>query len=87
MALNPEDFEDSVPQNSGDAHREATLPPEKREGYWRKVGGGSLSISIIVHGVLILVALLWLFPPVLVPRDEVQFVPGGGGGGGGGAQE
>ncbi|MDB6133888.1 MAG: hypothetical protein JWM59_2131 [Verrucomicrobiales bacterium] len=87
MALNPEDFEDSAPRNSGDTHREATLPPEKREGYWRKVGGGSLSISIIVHGVLILVALLWLFPPIPAPRDEVQFVPGGGGGGGGGAQE
>lgn len=90
MALNPEDFEDPAPdeaQLQAAAHHQSSLPPEKREGYWRKVGGGSLAISLIVHGVLIIVAILWLFPPSFIAKEEPNFLPGGGGGGGGGSQE
>ncbi|MES2705858.1 MAG: prenyltransferase/squalene oxidase repeat-containing protein [Verrucomicrobiota bacterium] len=87
MALNPEDFEDPAPDTSGQAYHEATVPAGKREGYWRKLGGGSLSISIIVHGIIILVAVLWLFPPALLVKEEVEFLPGGGGGGSGASED
>lgn len=87
MALNPQDFEDPAPDTTGQGYHEPVVPAEKREGYWRKVGGGSLAISIIVHGIIILVALLWFFPPGFIPKEEVQFLPGGGGGGGGASQD
>lgn len=61
--------------------------PEKREGYWRKLGGGSLSISIIVHAVVILIAVLWIIESQRPVKEEVNFLPGGGGGGGGGEQK
>src|SRR6478735_3080258 len=61
--------------------------PEKREGYWRKLGGGSLTISIIVHAIVILVAVLWILESQRPAKEEVQFLPGGGGGGGGGEQK
>ena len=61
--------------------------PAAKEGYWRKVGGGSLFISIVVHGVIILAALLWYIQATVVVKEEVDFLPGGGGGGGGGGQQ
>ena len=61
--------------------------PEKREGYWRKLGGGSLTISIIVHAVVILVAILWIIQTTKPEPEQVNFLPGGGGGGGGGEQK
>lgn len=87
MALNPEDFEDTAPEVSSPDFLESSDLPETREGYWHKMGGGSLAISIIVHGIIIIVALLWLFPPLPKEKEVVEFLPGGGGGGGGGAQE
>jgi prenyltransferase beta subunit len=63
------------------------LLPEKREGYWRKFGGGSLTISIFVHAVLILIAVLWIRESMMPVKEEVTFLPGGGGGGGGGEQK
>ena len=49
--------------------------------YWRRLGGGSLTISIIVHAILLALALIWVFaiiPPP--PEKEVDFKPSGGGG-------
>ena len=46
------------------------LLPEKREGYWRKFGGGSLTISIIVHAVLILIAVLWIRESMMPVKEE-----------------
>lgn len=66
---------------------EPVLPPEKREGYWHKLGGGSLSISIVVHAIVILIALLWFFETHRLPKENPDFLPGGGGGGGGGEQK
>ena len=78
-----QDFDSTPP----DEHFEPGLPPEKREGYWRKVGGGSLSISIIVHAIVILIAVLWVIETSRPGKEEVSFLPGGGGGGGGGEQK
>jgi hypothetical protein len=58
----------------------------KPRGYWYKIGGGSLTISIILHAVFVIVAifLIWfnVTPPLTAPPPD--FMPGGGGGGGGG---
>lgn len=66
---------------------EIPLTPDKREGYWRKIGGGSLTISIIVHAVIIVAAVFWIIQSRTLVKEEIAFVPGGGGGGGGGEQK
>ena len=93
----PDDLEESTGARSSleaDAY-EANPPneyhavelPEKREGYWRKLGGGSLTISIVLHLVVIIGAILWIMEQTLLTKEEPpQFLPGGGGGGGGGEQ-
>jgi len=58
----------------------------RKLGYWHKIGGGSLTVSIILHAVFAIVAIFLIFfefkaPPVAPDPD---FLPGGGGGGGGG---
>ena len=78
---------DNLDPNNKEEMMEPVLPPEKREGYWRKMGGGSLSISLIVHGVIILAALLYVIETSRPVKEEVNFLPGGGGGGGGGEQK
>ncbi|HSJ01766.1 MAG: hypothetical protein ACAI34_23495 [Verrucomicrobium sp.] len=55
--------------------------PEKKGNfistYWRKVGGGSLIISILVHVGILLAAMLMV--TTIVERDKaVDFLPGGG---------
>lgn len=50
--------------------------------YWRKLGGGSLTISILVHAILLVLGLFWIFA-VIPPEPEkiVDFKSSGGGGG------
>lgn len=50
--------------------------------YWRKLGGGSLTISILVHTVFLILGLFWIFQ-IIPPEKEklVDFKPSGGGGG------
>ncbi len=80
---------DNSPEHLPEEYDEhgALLLPEKREGYWRKLGGGSLTISLIVHAVVILIAVLWIIESHRAVKEEVNFIPGGGGGGGGGEQK
>lgn len=59
----------------------------RRDGYWHKMGGGSLTISVIVHGIFVIIALLIIWRPSFNGEDPPpEFLPGGGGGGGGGEQ-
>lgn len=54
-------------------------------GYWHKIGGGSLTISITLHVLFAVVAIFliwWQASPGAVPPPG-EFGPGGGGGGGG----
>lgn len=50
--------------------------------YWRKLGGGSLTISIIIHAVVLTLGLFWILQ-IIPPEKEkvVDFKPSGGGGG------
>ncbi|MES2996093.1 MAG: hypothetical protein V4733_04710 [Verrucomicrobiota bacterium] len=55
----------------------------QKNSFWRKLGGGSLTISIIVHAILLLVAaflIIWTIPADPDPK-KVDFMPSGGGGG------
>lgn len=54
--------------------------PQKRT-FWQKLGGGSLTISIIFHGVLILIGGMWIYTVTLPVEKNVDFEPNSGGGG------
>ncbi|MEO5716880.1 MAG: hypothetical protein ABIT37_25595 [Luteolibacter sp.] len=68
---------------------EAPLPTgnkdKKRKDSWFQ-RSGAFTISLLVHGIFIIVAIFffykWVYPPV--PESIPDFVPGGGGGGTGG---
>ncbi|MGC4013699.1 MAG: vWA domain-containing protein [Luteolibacter sp.] len=66
----PQEYADPAP---------AGPPPNS---FWRKLGGGSLSISIIVHAILLSIGVVWIFQ--VIPenkKEDVDFMPRGGGGG------
>lgn len=49
---------------------------------WRRLGGGSLSISVLLHVALLVIGAVWvlkILPPP--PEKKVDFMPTGGGGG------
>lgn len=59
--------------------------PVKPDGwftaYWKRIGGGSLTLSILIHAAIVIGALLWLLPSFSgSSEDAVDFLPGGGGG-------
>ncbi|RYD31752.1 MAG: hypothetical protein EOP87_14140, partial [Verrucomicrobiaceae bacterium] len=60
-----------------------TPKPPGKQSIFRKLGGGSLTISLLVHGALFAAAIFWIIqviPPE--PEKTVEFKPSGGGGGG-----
>jgi hypothetical protein len=62
----------------------AAAPVERPKiSFWRKLGGGSLTVSIIVHAGLLVLGLFWIFQ-IIPPEKEkiIDFKPSGGGGGG-----
>jgi len=61
----------------------ADILQRPKVSFWRRLGGGSLTVSIIVHAVLLVLALFWIFQ-IIPPEKEkqVDFKPSGGGGGG-----
>ncbi|BCU79157.1 hypothetical protein [Luteolibacter sp. LG18] len=70
-------------------HTTASPPSRKKNlSVWRKLGGGSLSISIIVHAILLAIGVVWIFQ-VIPQKDKqaVDFMPKGGGGGSAGVKE
>ncbi|HEY8962700.1 MAG TPA: hypothetical protein VIM57_10900 [Luteolibacter sp.] len=49
---------------------------------WKKLGGGSLSISLIIHGVILAVGLIFIIQVIPAPKKPpVDFMPSSGGGG------
>ncbi|MES2709609.1 MAG: hypothetical protein V4726_23630 [Verrucomicrobiota bacterium] len=59
-----------------------------RPSLWQRMGGGSLSISIVLHALLIVVALVWYIGSAVTKKEEtVDFLPGGGGGGKGATEK
>ena len=58
-------------------HIEAAKPQNAFVRAWKKIGGGSLTLSLAIHAGLILVAGLIVFT-VQVAQKQVDFLPGGG---------
>jgi hypothetical protein len=59
------------------------LQPGKRQ---RRFGWGAFSISVLVHGIFVLLAIFYFFTWIKSPQEELPpIVPGGGGGGNKGA--
>jgi len=58
----------------------------RKNSFWRKLGGGSLSISIMVHSIILVLGIFWIFQIIPQKEQEVDFMPKGGGGGQPGAK-
>lgn len=69
-----------VEQGLPEPHVTHVGPPPKQPNflvqYWRKVGGGSLALSLAIHGVLIAVFIAIVYTTTIEPK--VDFLPGGG---------
>jgi hypothetical protein len=50
-------------------------------GWWHRIGGGSLTISLIIHAFVIILTLLIVRTIMTPPKEVISFLPGGGGGG------
>jgi len=56
-------------------------PAAKPRTFWQKLGGRSLTISIVLHTVILLIGLVWIFQIIPNKTPDVDFLPKGGGGG------
>ena len=80
----------SVPPATGETPAEGTPVPAVEEvqatrskrTFWQKLGGEGLTISLIIHLVLILIAAIWVISTVTdsVKKDPDSFSTGQGGG-------
>lgn len=52
--------------------------------FWRRLGGGALTIAVLIHVVLLILGGIWIFQRIYEPEKKIDFMPGGGSGGGGG---
>jgi hypothetical protein len=59
---------------------------EKKQGFWAKIGGGSLMIAALFHVILLVIGGFWVFQIIKEPEKKVDFMPPGGGGGERGAE-
>lgn len=50
------------------------------------MGGGSLMIAVMIHGILLAVGAMWVFQIIHPPEEKVDFLPKGGGGGSQGSE-
>jgi hypothetical protein len=57
-------------------HFEEAKPQNAFVRMWKKAGGGSLTLSLAIHGALLLIAGLIVF--TTVTQKQVDFLPGGG---------
>ena len=69
------------------ADPEATLPvvspppARRRRTVWERIGAGSLSISVLLHVILLIIGVFWVLQVVREPEKKVDFMPPAGGGG------
>ncbi|MFM9148058.1 MAG: hypothetical protein ACKORI_08065, partial [Verrucomicrobiota bacterium] len=77
----------SEPQDK--TQEEPSVPPvltaRARRGFWERIGGEGLTVSLAVHLLLILLAAFWVVATVTTAakRDPDSFSTGAGGGNGG----
>ncbi len=88
QASAPED--PSVPPAGSEAPTEVETPPEADElqvhrskrTFWQRLGGEGLTISLIIHLILIIIAAIWVISTVTdsIKKDPDSFATGQGGG-------
>ena len=66
----------------GESQEFATFTPRAREPYWRRIGGGSLGLSIFVHAIFVMVALFIIKFSMQSKKEEPPSFQSSGGGGG-----
>ena len=83
----PPPADDLPPVDPSGSSPEGLPEPElktarQRRPFWQKLGGEGLTISLIIHGVLILIAAIWVISTVTdsVKKDPDSFATGAGGG-------
>lgn len=54
-----------------------------RQGVWARMGGKALTIAVVFHALLLVVAAVWVFQIKHPPEKTVDFLPGNGRTGGG----
>ena len=62
------------------AHPPAPAVPSNA-GWWHRIGGGSLTISLVIHAIVILLAIFIVYQISVPGKEVIEFLPGGGGGG------
>lgn len=62
---------------------EHEIPQPKKLSFWQKLGGGALSIAIIVHLILGIIGAFYIAQRIFEPEKKIDFLPGGGNAGGG----
>ena len=60
--------------------------PKRKVGFWYRLGGGPLTIAIIIHLIVLIIGAFWIFQRIREPDKKVDFMPPGGGGGERGAE-
>ncbi len=54
---------------------------QPKKSFWSRLGGGALSISILVHVIILIAGAFWVFKIISPPEKTVDFMPPAGGGG------
>jgi hypothetical protein len=72
-----------MPANFEDSDVSKRLDRPSKPTAWQKIGGGSLAIAIIIHGVLLVIGAIWVFKIIApLPDKVVDFMPGSDSAGG-----
>lgn len=69
------------PNSDSETHTPPVAATSNRS-FWQKLGGGSLSISLILHVVLLAIGVIWVFQ--IIPQEPAKVVDIGRNSGGGG---
>lgn len=56
-------------------------PPKQKKTFWQRLGGGALSISVLIHVIFLVAGAFWVFRIITPPEKTVDFMPPAGGGG------
>jgi hypothetical protein len=75
MAVQSEDGEVFVPHVA--THIEPVKPPNPMVRFWRRVGGGSLTLSLAIHAAIIILGGIIVVSSQMIQK-QVDFLPGGG---------
>ena len=59
---------------------------KRKVGFWYRLGGGSLTIAVVIHLIVLVIGAFWIFQVIREPEKKVDFMPPGGGGGERGAE-